>query len=159
RICQQMIQRFPKDDGVANANQLAWSCVMAPVPELTGDRLVSLGQQAVARAGNPLDRAMTVGTLGSALYRAGRFQEAIKKLDESEKGGPVFDNWLFLAMAHHKLGHEEKARDYLDRASADLKKAQAGAARSDGHLPNWRRRTELEVLHAEATKTLAEKTP
>jgi tetratricopeptide (TPR) repeat protein/serine/threonine protein kinase len=56
--------------------------------------------------------------LGQALFRAGEFEEAVATLESSLN--PVFDwqcdacYWPLLAMAHHKLGHADEARKYLD---------------------------------------------
>jgi tetratricopeptide (TPR) repeat protein len=60
----------------------------------------------------------TLNTLGAALYRAGRFDEALRRLGESIRGqggeGKPQD-WVFLAMAHHRRGNREEARRWLDR--------------------------------------------
>jgi hypothetical protein len=46
--------------------------------------------------------------LGWALYRAGRYDDAIRRLDEG-----ILD-YAFLAMAHHRLGHRKEALRWLD---------------------------------------------
>ena len=54
--------------------------------------------------------------LGAALYRAGRYQEAIEtlgKVDRPDTGSPTA--LTFLAMSHHQLGHQEQARAVLAR--------------------------------------------
>ena len=48
---------------------------------------------------------------GWALYRAGRYDEAIRRLEENG-GGPL--DLAFLAMAHHRLGHRADALHLLD---------------------------------------------
>ena len=56
--------------------------------------------------------------LGAALYRAGRFEEAIRRLEEAIRlrdGESLAQGWPFLAMAHHRLGHRDEARRWLDR--------------------------------------------
>jgi tetratricopeptide (TPR) repeat protein len=52
------------------------------------------------------------------MYRAGRYDEAIRRLEEAiqvrgGEGGPAV--WAFLAMAHHRLGQRAEARGWLDR--------------------------------------------
>ena len=44
-------------------------------------------------------------------------QEAIDRLDEGIKfrNATEAHSWVFLAMAHHRLGHRDDARRYLDR--------------------------------------------
>ena len=57
-----------------------------------------------------------LNTLGAILYRAGRFEEAVRQLERSVEvhgaGGTPYDA-LFLAMAHHQLGHADEARRWL----------------------------------------------
>src|SRR5262249_24109214 len=63
-------------------------------------------------------KADLLNTLGAALYRAGRFAEAQRRLDEGNqkrKGKSLEVDWVFLAMAHHRLGHHDEARRWLDR--------------------------------------------
>lgn len=59
-----------------------------------------------------------MNTLGAALYRARRFEDSIRRLDEGirEQGGKSLpQDWVFLALAHHQLGHGAEARRWLDR--------------------------------------------
>ena len=58
-------------------------------------------------------------TLGVALCRAGKWEDAIPALKESmdlTSGGNSWD-WFFLAMAKHKLGNKD-AREWFDKAVA-----------------------------------------
>ena len=62
---------------------------------------------------------VSLNTLGVALYRAGKFAEAIDTLEKSlAAGSGQFDAFdlLFLAMAHHRLGHRPEARACYERA-------------------------------------------
>jgi tetratricopeptide (TPR) repeat protein len=55
-------------------------------------------------------------TLGAALYRAGRYQAAIRRLDEAiQARREQATGWAFLAMAHHRLGHREQALRWLEQ--------------------------------------------
>jgi tetratricopeptide (TPR) repeat protein len=59
-----------------------------------------------------------LNTLGAALYRAGRYAEAIRRLEEGIRlrgGKSLPADWAFLAMSHHRLGHPDQARRWLDR--------------------------------------------
>jgi tetratricopeptide (TPR) repeat protein len=59
-----------------------------------------------------------LNTLGAALYRAGRFDDAIRRLKEAIQlrgGVSVPLEWAFLAMARHRLGHRDESRRWLDR--------------------------------------------
>jgi WD40 repeat protein/tRNA A-37 threonylcarbamoyl transferase component Bud32 len=61
--------------------------------------------------------------LGACLCRAGQWDKAVEQHGKAVavhgQGGTAFD-WLFLAMAHHHLGHAAEARTWLDRAAAAL---------------------------------------
>src|SRR5262249_27898870 len=69
-------------------------------------------------------------TIGIAEYRAGCFDQAIRRLQESEQvdrrwQGQV-TNWLVLGMAHYRLGHATEARQWLDRSVQWFEKAAHG---------------------------------
>jgi hypothetical protein len=53
-----------------------------------------------------------LNTLGAALYRAGRYEDAINRIQEgiNRGGGIVFPyDLVFLALANHRLGRDEVA--------------------------------------------------
>jgi tetratricopeptide (TPR) repeat protein len=63
-------------------------------------------------------RAAALNVLSAILYRAGRFEEAVRLLEEgiayrNGTGEPI--DWPFLAMAHQQLGHRDEARRWLNR--------------------------------------------
>src|SRR5262249_39756063 len=96
-----------------------------------------------------------VRTLGAVLYRAGRTEEAITKLDEAgvlHGAGGNATSWLFLALAHQKLGHIEEAQLWLEKASDWLDKASRGDLkdRTVGTPLNWADQIALELLRREA---------
>jgi tetratricopeptide (TPR) repeat protein len=75
-----------------------------------------------------------VFALGAAYYRAGRFEEAVRTLDEAARQDPGWtysEVWPMLALAHHRLGHASEARHWLERAGRgreELIRAQLGRA-------------------------------
>jgi tetratricopeptide (TPR) repeat protein len=86
-----------------------------------------------------------LNTLGVALYRAGRFAEAIETLGKSlEAGKGRFDGFdlFFLAMAHHRLGHDAKARACYDRAVYWLGEQKSLSERHAKELANFRAEAE-----------------
>src|SRR5262249_31771549 len=106
-------------------------------------------------------------TLGALLYRADRLLPAIECLHNAiqlrnEKGTP--EDWLFLAMAHGRLGHEQEARHWLHKAARwidatanDMPKAQARPTASDDHLAQLRPlRREAEALLSKAVSQASE---
>jgi hypothetical protein len=112
-----MLDRFrmPTDPFIANI-VARWSA-MAPSEEPNLSETIRLAELGVNGASED-QKANHLNTLGAALYRTGRFGEAVRRLEEGiqkNKGvsGPA--DWVFLAMAHHRLGHHDEARRWLDR--------------------------------------------
>ena len=83
-------------------------------------------------------------TLGAALYRAGRFEEAVRRLDESIQtrgdGGDA-RGFAFLAMAHHRLGRRDEAKRWLDKLVSYRPEEGFDFSRDD---------VEVRILHREA---------
>ena len=73
------------------------------------------------RSGWPVAAGRTAASLdllGSALYRAGQYEQAIETLKESirlQGSGGYVDSWAFLAMACQRTGRGEEARAWFDR--------------------------------------------
>jgi hypothetical protein len=85
---------------------------------------------------------------GAALFRAGRFAEALPLLEEvvrSNRPGGVRD-YRFLAMAHHRLGHAADARSWLAKEAP--RKQQTLGDRV------WTDRVERQLLQKEAEDVL-----
>lgn len=95
--------------------------------------------------------------IGAALYRANRFEDSIKKLEDVVKvQRPGAANWLFLAMAHQRLGHAEEAKKCLNKADERIDKAAREEATNGtgGTQIDWygrlQERQELKLIRAEA---------
>ncbi len=120
RMCEELIRRFGKTTDVAAANNACWACCLGPdaLPDLApAVRLAELAMVASVDHNH-------LNTLGAILYRTGRFKDAISRLREAiEKDGrdDLAQDWLFLAMAHHRLGDAKEARAALDKATAAMK--------------------------------------
>jgi Flp pilus assembly protein TadD len=73
----------------------------------------------IAVKGFPAEaKDVALNTLGAALYRAGQFEDAIRRLEEGIKlrrGVEEPQDWPVLAMTHHHLGHRDEARRWLNR--------------------------------------------
>jgi hypothetical protein len=74
-------------------------------------------------------------TLGVALYRVGRYEQALEALrranalDTAQRGRPTPTEIAFLAMTHHRLGHAAEARAGLDALRARIKEPEAAKDR------------------------------
>jgi hypothetical protein len=103
-----------------------WLCGMASDADLDRERLV----RALRRAQdvNPslllvVARDQLAEPLGVALLRAGRYGEAIERLeafDTARGKGSNASSQLYRALAHHRLGHVEDARRLVADARAWL---------------------------------------
>jgi serine/threonine protein kinase/tetratricopeptide (TPR) repeat protein len=108
----------PEDhpDTLSTMNKLARLLATSSDPKIrNASRAVELSKKAVGLAPR---EGRYWNTLGVAHYHAGDWKAAIGALSTSmelRKGGDSFD-WLFLAMAHWKLGEKEKAREWHDKA-------------------------------------------
>jgi tetratricopeptide (TPR) repeat protein len=144
---EAVLARDPDRFGVAEflavcCNNRAWELANAPAPRRELDRALALIRRAQAVAP---DEGTLLNTLGVIHYRAGRSAEAITTLEQSLKAGrgqsDGFD-LLFLAMAHHRLGHREEARACFDRAARWLRDHQARDERSTQELAAFRAEAE-----------------
>jgi hypothetical protein len=66
----------------------------------------------------PAQKHLILNTLGAALYRAGRFEDAIHRVEEGFRlrtGESLPQDWVFLSMADSRLGHHDESRLWLDR--------------------------------------------
>jgi tetratricopeptide (TPR) repeat protein len=143
------------------AISVAWTCCLAPGPADGLAPLVALAEKAVR--GDP--RSSHLITLGAALYRAGRFKEAIQRLNEAsaawERAATIptmyspAPMWFFLAMAHQRSGHAQESRRWLDKATKLMEK-ESQNPRSEASR-SWNRRLTLRLLRREAENLLNRK--
>src|SRR5262249_5760554 len=83
------------------------------------------------------ERHRFLSTRGAVLYRAGRLEEAAKGLREAmrlDHVGGDFHDWLFLALAEHRLGHADAAQEAAARARPRPRPDIAGATAEVGSL-------------------------
>jgi len=119
------------------------TCLLGPNAVGDATDVVKLAEQAVSR--DP--KAWHLHTLGLALYRAGQYDQAIKRLLESNKADANWtgqiNNWIVLAMAYHQLNQKVEAKKWLDKydrwAVEARKKMTNGAVASfpDVHPHDW----------------------
>ncbi len=117
QVCSDLLGRYFNLKNPSIANAVAWSCVLGPDLVADRDAPVRLAELAV-KGTRANQRSPFLNTLGATLYRAGRYEESIRRLEEGigEQGGKSTpQDWVFLALAHHQLGHGAVARCWLDR--------------------------------------------
>jgi serine/threonine protein kinase/WD40 repeat protein/Tfp pilus assembly protein PilF len=105
-----------RPDDASTANELSW-CLACEPGRGHADEAIRWARRAVALE---LINANFRNTLAAALYRGGRYEEAVVELErnvaQSFPGGG-FD-WVFLAMCRAQLGQTESARLALAKARA-----------------------------------------
>jgi WD40 repeat protein/Flp pilus assembly protein TadD/tRNA A-37 threonylcarbamoyl transferase component Bud32 len=157
KICARILSRSDKVGSNPQVlNALIWVCALGPDAVDKPDQLVDVADKAVKAA--PKDYAIA-NTLGAVLYRAGKFDDAVKQLNAAIKlqgqGGTPGD-WLFLAMAHHRLGDPKAAKKWLDQSAAWLDRVSPEKLKANAlaqRLP-WDRLLEIELLRREAQALL-----
>jgi WD40 repeat protein/tetratricopeptide (TPR) repeat protein/tRNA A-37 threonylcarbamoyl transferase component Bud32 len=161
--CARALQRFGVhwgEDPVLAAN-LAWTCSLTPGATADPERVVSLARM----ASNGRQNYLCQRAEGAALYRAGKFQEAIERFASAmqlrEKPAP--SAWLFLALAHQRLKHAEEAKKWLGKAREWVDQARRQKPGEGGdknalswHKLPWNERLALTLLQREAEALLNE---
>jgi tetratricopeptide (TPR) repeat protein len=141
-----LADRVVQQDAAKRANAIVYTACLLPAAGIDADSLVTLAARAAAIDPASADHQEAYG---AALYRAGRYAEAVKALEEAVRlTGNDGSNWqnLFLAMAYHKLGQADKSRARFDKAKLDLK------AGWEYRLVYRRLRQEAEKLRQPAAK-------
>jgi serine/threonine protein kinase/Flp pilus assembly protein TadD len=154
RACARMLGRFGGTENPETAHWVAWALCLAPDAGRQWAQPIKLAERALQ--GQPKNDYSL--TLGAALYRAGRFPEALNRLEpiglaleqDAARPGPYSPAyaWFFLAMAHRRLGHDAEARRWLDKARTwteqELRDPKSEPSRA------WNRRLTLQLLRREA---------
>jgi serine/threonine protein kinase/tetratricopeptide (TPR) repeat protein len=164
KLCADMLEQFAPASNADSAHWTVWTCVLTA--DAVADWKVSLRLAGKAVADNPKDyRALNHH--GAVLYRASQYQEALKRLTEAEavhlledkKRHASASNWLFLAMAHHRLGHAEEAKKWHDKAvqRIDQETQKKPDEPTVAHPLPWNQRLTLQLLRREAEELLKQK--
>jgi tetratricopeptide (TPR) repeat protein len=134
-------------------NELARTLIASPRAESSVKAIaqaVALAKEAVAAAPK---NGSCWATLGVAQYRSGVWEEAIESLEHADElldGDEFGRNGFFLTMAHARLGHAGRARDYFDRAAAWTERH----APADPELLRFRAEAEALLRSAQRDVTL-----
>jgi tetratricopeptide (TPR) repeat protein len=156
RVCAFLLENFSQGGEPTTAKEVAWCCARFPSGPGNQGEIIRLAERVVAESGEDPD---SFSILAAALYRAGRFGEVIGTLEKSSKFRrklpPPWD-WMFLAMAHHKLGHAEKARKWLANACklADQALKDDPKEHAPGISFDWDSRLELQLIRREAEELI-----
>jgi WD40 repeat protein/tetratricopeptide (TPR) repeat protein len=142
-ICARMLDQFGKTENARAAARLGFTLVQMPAAPSDLERLLQLGE-----GGNVLVQ-------GAALYRAGKWEQAVRVLETPAgwTGPSQVWAWLFLAMAHDRLGHAAPARQFLEKAQAWID----AADRKETLYADRFQRVEFHTLRREAEELLKQR--
>jgi eukaryotic-like serine/threonine-protein kinase len=160
KACAHLVDRCGKDKGPRSYHVArAWTLAPHAVADMSlPGRLAEKELQASREFWSLTER-------GALAYRAGRFQEAAPLFEQSlranPKPGAAVLNWLWLALAHQRLGNAGEARRWLGKAQAWLDQYGDGmparAEEESGlHFHNW---LEAHVLRREAERIILSDLP
>ncbi len=131
------------------AGNAAWLSALGPDPSGDYAHAIALAEKAVSGfvPGELPGRASRLLILSGVLYRAGRYQSALNRMNErmgelAHDGEPI--DWILLAMIHHGLGHDDESRRWLARL------ASSSGPDSDKTGEGYWERLEVELLQSEA---------
>jgi eukaryotic-like serine/threonine-protein kinase len=143
------LARFGETRDSLTANSVAYDCSLGPDGAADPELPVRLAEAAQSGDTNFV-KAPFLNTLGAALYRAKRFDEAIRRLEEASRarnGASSPHDAAFLALAHHRLGHRDEAHRWLDRLRNHQPSADAAAYRTDLEIRLLRSEAEAVILY------------
>lgn len=158
KSCERMINACGKVEGL-RPYHVARACTLAP--DAAGDTELPIGLIENELQGNA-QQFWSLTEQGALAYRAGQFQVAAGYAEQSlradSKPGRAVINWLWLALANHRLGKHEEARRWLGKAQKWLDQFGDGMPpRAEDelglHLHNW---LEAQILRREAEELISQ---
>jgi uncharacterized protein HemY len=152
--CAAMRENFRRSASPEAALWTVWTCIQVPDAMEDWTPLTQWAEKTLAAAPNNVSR---LNALGALLYRAGRFEEAVRRLLEADAAFQqanrptltIAYTWLFLALAQERLGHPAEARQWLAKAVRAIDQSPAETAK-DPSARRWNRRLTLGLLRREA---------
>ncbi len=153
-----MLERFHLSSNMDDIYWVAWTCLLGPDAVTDWKRPVELAEKAQSTDPKNYDK---LNTLGGLLVRAGRFEEAARRLAEAEAAfqetqlprGSIVYNWLFQAVTQHRLGQVEEAKRWFRKAVNEIDQPPPESSK-DAAATMWNRRLTLELLRREAEELL-----
>jgi len=117
KSCAGLLDRFRGTFDPSTAATVAWACASGPGATDDPDTPVRLAETAVKHSADSTSAPFYLTTLGAVLFRAGQFEEAIRRLEQRAQvrgGKSPPEVWAFQAMVHHRLGHRDEALRWLE---------------------------------------------
>ena len=135
RICSRLWDQLGEDVNLEVTQIAGYAAMVAPI----ADAEFPVAEVEASATGGPAH--------GAALYRSGKWEEAVRMFEQAT-ATPFRQSccWLFLAMAHDRLGHAEPSRQFLDKAVKWFEEAEKDQKTN----PSWSERVEFQTLRREA---------
>jgi serine/threonine-protein kinase len=160
-LCGRVVERSAKSSSL-RPYLVARVCTLAADSYSDPSRVVRLAEKELQGSAHAF---WSLTEQGALAYRTGRFRDAMGPCEESLRVDPKLGravlNWLWLAMAHERLGEtkearrwSEKAREWFDKygdAMPNLPEDELGL-----HFHNW---LEAQILRREAEALLSRQPP
>ncbi|HND52610.1 MAG TPA: hypothetical protein PLV92_09445, partial [Pirellulaceae bacterium] len=158
-LCQRMCAELGSPPNPDAVNSVAWAWCFAERDTAELERLCQQLEEVLPKTQGREARLARLNTFGAVLYRLGRWQEAIDRLEESIEGrgqGGVIEDWLFLAMAAQRTDRPEEARRRLAQARAEIEKSNAVTKPAERRrlAAAWERRVTVDMLFREARQLI-----
>jgi tetratricopeptide (TPR) repeat protein len=155
RLCAQMPQHFnTQTDYFGQESTIVRAYTLASFPRADWGWALAMGKAMVDRRSN---EAWSHTGLAMACYRAGRYAQAIQGLRKSLDTDPRWldgcMNYALLAMAYHRLGRPQDARQALKAAGRWIANGTYQVCTSRSFVPRtgWHNWLECVVLYREAS--------
>lgn len=158
-VSTEMLQQFSTTEDAEAAHWTAWTAIL--VPGAVSDPSIPLRLAEQALQSDP-QSTFQRQTVGAALYRAGRFEEALVPQTDlathwdqhgvtaEDRTSPAY-TYFFLAMTHHRLGHADEAQKWFEKG--------IHWAEHNEKDPEWNRSITLELFRNEAAQLLGVEIP
>jgi Flp pilus assembly protein TadD len=157
-LCVAMNREWEKTPDEFIGSMVARAMTLASGETIDWSAVVRLAELAVNKSPKT---AWYVSALGAAHYRAGNDAEAVRRLEESLQVHPAWvgrgQNYVFLALATHRQGKADEAREWLKKTEAWLAETERAKARNrfgyaaSAYLNDW---LSVRVLVREARAAL-----
>jgi tetratricopeptide (TPR) repeat protein len=119
--CQDLSDRFGESQDPLLLNLIAWTSCLLPDGVSNWSRIVEISERAVAA--DPQNHSL-INTLGVALFRAGRNDEALdtlqKAINISDSDSDLMDR-LFVAMIYAQMGRSVDALSLFQAVEEEIK--------------------------------------
>jgi WD40 repeat protein/tetratricopeptide (TPR) repeat protein len=159
RHCRAMLERFGETRDPRQADQTAKSCLLLPDAVADPRLPIALAERAVADESTRWAEPYFQAVRGLAAYRAGRFDDAIRRLEENQQAisGQLYLrelNQALLAMAYHRTNQPEKARKALDEAAGGIDRVLGPAGDKNDLGRGWNDLLNAAIIRREAEALL-----